>query len=386
MKYKNLFIAMALVGAGAATSADACTGITLKSKDNAVIAARTIDWSGAEMNNMYVIVPRAHTQRSLLPGGEADGLEFTSVFGYVGLAVEDARFVVDGTNEAGLSAGLFYFPAYGKYQPYDPEYKDRSLADFQLVSWILSRFSTIQEVKDAIKDIRIVNIDTRAKTVHWRLVDADGRVAILEIVDGVPQFYDSELGVIANSPGYQWHMTNLNNYVNLMPGTAGPTKMGPITLTAFGSGSGFLGLPGDFTPPSRFVRAAFLKSYSIQQATGYDSAMQAFHILNNFDVPLGVQFPVGKAPNNMPSATQWTIATDLKNRMIYYHTMHNRTLRSIDMDAIDFANVAYQSHPLDTQKRQTIIPVEISDTATTPNQSRSVDEIASKVFQPATFE
>ncbi len=362
------------------SSADACTGIMLKSKDNAIVAARTIDWSGAEMDNMYVVVPRNFSQQSLLPGGATDGMEFVSRYGYVGLAVEEPQFVVDGTNEAGLSAALFYFPKYGQYQPYDSELKNRTIADFQVVSWILSQFSTIDEVKAAIPSVRIANIDSRAGTVHWRIVEPGGRVAILEIVDGVPNIYDSKLGVLTNSPGYPWHMTNLNNYVNLMPGTAGPTEMGPIELSAFGAGSGFLGMPGDFTPPSRFVRAAFLQSYSLQRANGYDAVMQAFHILNNFDVPLGTQFAVGRVPNTMPSATQWTIASDLKNRQIYYHTMYDRTVRRIDMGAIDFATVPYQYHPLDETRQQTVINAPITNTPSAAMQSRTPQEIADKVF------
>ncbi len=342
-----------------AQGADACTGITLKSRDGATIVARTIDWSGAEMNNIYSIVPRGHTQQSLLPDGSMDGLSFISLYGYVGMAVEQPEFVVDGTNEAGLSAALFYFPNYGEYKPYNDADKDISLADFQVVSWILSRFATIDQVKEAINNVRIINVDKSASTVHWRITEPSGRQVVMEIVDGVPHFYENEIGVLTNSPGFQWHMTNLNNYVNLHPGGAGPTDFGPIKLRAFGSGSGFLGLPGDFTPPSRFVRAAFLKTYSLEQPTAYDTMQQAFHILNNFDVPLGVQFAVGKAPNNMPSATQWTVATDLENRIIYYHTMYNRAIRSIDMKSIDFATVPFQYHSLDTSKRQTIIPVQI---------------------------
>ena len=152
----------------------------------------------------------------------------------------------------------------------------------------------------------------------------------------------------------------MNNYVNLIPGTAGPLKIGALTLRAFGAGSGFLGLPGDFTPPSRFVRATFLQTYSIPQNTSYDAVLQAFHILNNFDVPLGTEYPVGRAPVNMPSATQWTIATDMHDMTVYYHTMYNRTLRSIDLKNIDFANIQFQSHPLDATKSETIIPVQIN--------------------------
>ncbi len=344
---------------GLIESADACTGITLQSADGATVVARTIDWSRTEMNNIYTIIPRGHNQQSLLPDGTMNGLSWTALYGYVGMAVEQPEFVVDGTNEQGLSAALFYFPNYGEYQKYNDESADISLADFQVVSWILSRFSTIDQVKEAINNVRIINIDPNASTVHWRITEPSGRQVVMEIVDGIPHFYENEIGVLTNSPGFEWQMTNLNNYVNLQPGTAGPSKLGRITLRAFGSGSGFLGLPGDFTPPSRFVRAAFFKTYAIPQPTGYETVLQSFHILNNFDVPLGVQFAKGIAPNDMPSATQWTVSSDLKNRMIYYHTMYDRTIRSINMNTIDFATVPFQYHPLDTSKQETVIPAKV---------------------------
>lgn len=360
MQNKNFIFSLAvLLTLTSATVADACTGITLKSKDNGIVVARTIEWGESEMENLYVIVPRNHMQQSLLPDGEKDGMAFSSMYGYVGLAVVQPGWVVDGMNEAGLSAALFYFPGYGQYPKYNPENKSKTISDFQLVSWILSRFSTIDQVKEAIDKVDVVSIYPNASTAHWRVTDSTGRQIVIEIIDGKPQIYENKLGVLTNSPEFPWQIKNLNNYVNLMPGTAGPVKMGGITLSAFGAGSGFLGLPGDFTPPSRFVRASFLQTYSIQQETSYDSAMQAFHILNNFDVPLGTEFPVGKAPVNMPSATQWTIATDMKDRIIYYHTMYNRTIRSIDLDKIDFANVGFQFSPLDEKEQQTIIPIQI---------------------------
>lgn len=380
MQTKKIISALALgVSLLAATGADACTGITLKSQDDGVVVARTIDWSGAEMTNMYVIMPRAETQQSLLPDGQTGGMQFISKYGFVGLAVELPQFVVDGTNEAGLSAALFYFPGYGKYKPYDPQLKDSSIADFQLVSWILSNFSTIDEVKSAMQKIRVINIDSRAATVHWRITQRDGKQAILEIVDGVPHFYDSKIGVLTNSPGYPWHITNLNNYINLTSGTLPPQKLGPITLNSFGSGSGFLGLPGDMTPPSRFVRAAFLSAYARPEKTTYETVMQAFHLLNNFDVPIGIQYSIDTVPVNMPSATQWTIATDLQNMIIYYHTMYDRAIHRIDMGKIDFAQVKYQAQLLDPQKTQTIIDAPISDTGNIPSADE-LEQIAAKVF------
>ena len=358
MNKTNFFTTLTLC-LGLINGADACTGITLKSKDGATIVARTIDWSGQEMNNIYTIIPRGHEQQSLLPDGSMGGLAFTALYGYVGMAVEQPEFVVDGTNEAGLSAALFYFPNYGKYSPYNEATKDISLADFQVVSWILSRFSTIDQVKEAINNVRVINVDPTASTVHWRITEPSGRQVVMEIVNGVPNFYENEIGVLTNSPGFEWQTTNLNNYVNLHPGGAGPIPFGPITLRAFGSGSGFRGLPGDFTPPSRFVRAAFLKTYSLPQETAIKTVEQSFHILNNFDVPLGVQFAVGAAPNNMPSATQWTVSTDLANMKIYFHTMYNRNIRMIDMKTIDFSTVPFQYHPMDITKEQPITSVKI---------------------------
>ncbi|MBQ6736754.1 MAG: choloylglycine hydrolase family protein [Alphaproteobacteria bacterium] len=341
-------------------AANACTGITLTADDNSVIAARTVDWSGSKMDNIYVISPRGHTEQSLLPDGTQDGMAFTAKYGFVGLGMQRPEFVVDGTNEAGLNVGLFYFPDFGKYQPYDATYRNKTLADFQVVSWILSQFSTIDEVKNAIDNVRIVNIDPTASTVHWRITEPSGRVVVMEIIDGIPTFYENPIGVIANSPNFDWHMTNLDNYVNLYPGRAGPTQFGPIKLRSLSNGTGLRGLPGDFSSPSRFVRASFLKTYAIPQKTGRDTVMQSFHILNNFDVPFGTSYNIGKATFDMPSATQWTISTDTANHIVYYHTMYNRTLRKIDMNRIDFDTVKFQSHPLDTTESETIIDAPVN--------------------------
>lgn len=344
---------------GATHQSMACTGITLTAKDASTVVARTIDWSGSEMNNIYVVVPRGQKQQSLLPNGTYGGKKFTAKYGFVGLGVQQPEFVVDGTNEMGLSAGLFYFPKYGKYRPYSESLKEKSLADFQVVSWILSQFATIDELKAAIDGVQIINIDPTASTTHWRITEPNGHQVVMEIIDGVATFHENPLGVLANAPDFTWQTTNLNSYVNLYPGTAKPQKFGPITLQSFSGNTGMLGLPGDFSSPSRFVRAAFLKTTAIQQPNGYKTAMQSFHLLNNLDEPFGFDWAQGTATFDMPSATQWTIASDITNRKIYYHTMYDRTIREIDMNKIDFTTVPFQYHPLDKNKQETVIPIKI---------------------------
>ena len=338
---------------------EACTGITLTAKDNSHILARTIEWGGSDLNSQYIIVPHGFKQHSYIPGGELSGMEFTARYGYVGFAVEQKEFVTEGLNETGLSAGLFYFPGYGKYEDYNAAQKTSSVADLQLVSWILGNFSTVDEVKEAIKNIHVIAIDPRASTAHWRIADNTGRQLVLEIVEGKPHFYENKLGVLTNSPGFEWHITNLNNYVNLFPGTAESKSLGNIQLSSFGSGSGFLGIPGDVTPPSRFVRAAFYQTTAVQQNTALATVLQSFQILNNFDIPIGIEFPLGKVPASIPSATQWTSATDVTNRIIYYRTMYNSAIRSFDLKDIDFNKVKYQALPLDQVKQQPITPIKI---------------------------
>lgn len=337
---------------------NACTGITLKSKDGATIAARTIEWAESVMNNMYVVVPRNQELQSFTPSG-MDGVKFKVKHGFVGLAVEQKEFMVEGINEKGLSAGLFYFPNYGKYQPYDTNQKDQCLADFQVVSYVLAECSTVNEVKEALGKVRIINIDPRSSTVHWRFTEPSGRQIVLEIVNEKMHFYENPLGVLTNSPGIEWHWTNLNNYINLTPGNAPEHQFGPLEMKNLGHGSGLLGLPGDFTPPSRFVRAAFFQLTAPQQPSAEESAVQAFHLLNNFDIPTGTEVPSGKASIELPSATQFTVASDTHNRKIYYRTMYNSNIRCIDLKAIDFNHVNYHSTPLDKKKKQPIETITI---------------------------
>jgi choloylglycine hydrolase len=351
-----LILLCLLTGTFFAQRTFACSGITLHTVDNHPVTARTIEWAATPLTTMYVVVPRGQVQQSFLPDGTMAGHQFTAKYGYVGIAVENDAFVMEGINEAGLSAGLFYFPQYGEYQPYDPQKKEQSVSDMQLVAWILSNFSSINSLKAGIEDIRVIATDPRASTVHWRITESSGRQVVLEIVNQQLRFHENPLGVITNSPDFQWHITNLNNYVNLSAGSINHRQVGALHLNAFGGGSGLHGLPGDMTPPSRFIRAAFFQSTAPRLGDEDATVVQAFHLLNNFDIPVGIQFADPREVPNMPSATQVTIASDLSNLRLYYRTMYDASIRCIDLKDINFKRVKFQSAPLDMDKRQ---PIEI---------------------------
>lgn len=334
----------------------ACTGISFKAADGSVVLARSIEWGDSELPSMYVIVPRGMEFVSYTPTGK-NGMKFTAKYGYAGISVVKDEFVAEGLNEAGLSAGLFYFPGYGKYPEYKENLNSRTIADLQFVSWVLSGFSTVEELLKEIDKVRLVAIEGTS-TVHWRVADTTGRQIVIEIVDGRAQVFENTLGVLTNAPGFEWQVTNLNNYVNLYSGGASVKTVDGVMIHPFGAGSGMLGLPGDVTPPSRFVRAFFYKTTAPQQPTGHDCVIQCFHILNNFDIPVGIEHEIGKSPD-IPSATQWTAASDLTGRRLYFRTMYNSNIRCIDLSKIDFSEAEYFSAPLDESKEEPVIMLEV---------------------------
>ncbi len=203
-------LAVTAVGLCVPHTAEACTGITLKSQDGATVLARgTIEWGGSYLNSRYVVVPRGYVQQSYVPGGQKNGLKFTAAYGYVGIAVELEDFVADGLNEAGLAAGLFYFPHYGSYEAYGEGNVRVHWVRFATCTWMLSRFKTVDEVKEALGKVHVVG--PNSPLAYCGRLDE----VVLEIVGGIPHFYENELGT---NSGFEWQMTNLNNYVNLYAG------------------------------------------------------------------------------------------------------------------------------------------------------------------------
>lgn len=341
MKYYKLsIIAAAAVSLLAAARADACTGISLKNRNGEVVMARTIEWSGTDMNSFYVTVPRGYT-----PHGK---------YAFVGVAVEMPQYVMEGINEKGLSAGLFYFPDYGQYESEEQGAGKIAVPDFELVGYILSTCATVEDVKSIIPTLHIHGIDPRSSTVHWRFIEEGGRQIVLEIIDGKFIFYENEVGVLTNSPSFNFHITNLNNYVNLTSGRTPDNNMGRLKMSSFSGGTNLLGLPGDFSSTSRFVRAAFLQNTAPIKENTLDVVAQAFHLLNSFDIPVGAQTNVGTTPADIPSATHVTVVSDLKGRRLYYRTMHCCEIRCIDISRINFKKVGFQCKPLDEVKGEKI--------------------------------
>ena len=169
---------MMLAIVGIVNRADSCTGISLTAADGANIVARTVEWSNGESPSDYLIVPQGYEKQSVLPDGTRNGMKYTAFYGYVGLASED--YVIEGLNEAGLSAGLFYFPKYGSYPKYDASEKDMTISDTEFVAWVLGNFETVEDVIAALSTVNVVATDARAENLHWRVADKYGRQIVIE--------------------------------------------------------------------------------------------------------------------------------------------------------------------------------------------------------------
>ncbi|MGZ8417003.1 MAG: linear amide C-N hydrolase [Methyloceanibacter sp.] len=327
----------------ATTPSFACTGISLKAGDGAAIRGRTLEF-GFPMQSKVLVVPAGQELSGTLPDG-GKGLVYKSRYAFVGANALGLPAILDGINDQGLSVGLFYFPGYAKYAEVTDENKSRAIAPQEFGVWALANFATVDEVREAVKNIVVVPTPApglgspqgAVAGAHFFLQDKSGKSLVVEPVDGTLKLHDAPLGVMTNAPTYDWHMTNLSNYINLSVKDIDRAKVGGVTVPAFGSGSGLLGLPGDFTPPSRFVRAVVYSQSAVPNQTANEAVLAAFHILNQFDIPKGVVMnsAVGEP---IAEITEWTSVADLKNLRWYFRTVADQSIRVVDLkEALDAA-------------------------------------------------
>jgi len=343
-----------------ATNLDACTGIMLKAQDGSTVYGRTNEWGAFDLNSRVAIVPQGHRFVGLTPDGP-DGKRWVAKYGFVALDMMGRDVFNDGMNDTGLTAGLFYHPGFAGYAKYDPAKASDTISAQDMVAYILSQFATIAQVKSALPKVRVVPVKEKAinKPVeaHWMVTEPSGKSIVIEYKDGRPRIFDNPLGVITNAPTFDWHMTNLRNYVNLSAVALPSKKIADLDLSPLGAGSGMIGLPGDFTPPSRFVRAVAWSQSHRPLPNSDEAVYEMFRILDNFNLPLGAAEGSDSATDKlkgMRSSTIWTCAWDLANRKLYFHTQHNRRVRRVRLDKLDFSKPGIRHLPMDKKKAQDI--------------------------------
>lgn len=321
------------------TTGFACTAFHLGSQDGARLYCRSLEF-GFPLESELLIVPRATRFKATTPSG---GMSWQVKYGYVGMNQSFLPTLVsDGMNEKGLVVGCLYLPGFAEYQPPDAKRASKSLHPADLASFLLGTCASVAEARSAIGSVLVMNAPLPGTTfilpLHFIVSDASGACIAVEYIAGRLNVHDNPVGVLTNAPSFDWHLTNLSNYINLTAMNAEPLKFGTFQTKPFGQGSGMLGLPGDLTPPSRFVRAALFAKYAEPPNSALDAVRLGFHVLNTFDISPGLVRSQSSAPTPLGKPelerTEWVIVHDQTNLRTYF-----RSFESLQVQSVEFANL-----------------------------------------------
>ncbi|CAN5241546.1 choloylglycine hydrolase family protein [soil metagenome] len=323
-----------------AQPANSCTDFLVSTTDGTKIIGRSMEW-GLDLKSNISKYPRGQACSSTTPSGKP-ALAWKSKYGYLALDANNMPLAIDGMNEKGLSVGMLWLPG-TIYQDVANASPDQVMNLLDLDHWLLGSFSTVAEVKEAIAKVKVWAPQMAEwggnPTAHLAIHDASGASAVIEFIDGQQKIYDNAASVLTNAPTFDWHKTNLNNYVNLSASNAEPIHLRNTVLAPPGQGGGFLGIPGDWTPPSRFVRTSAMLAFAKPVANAKAGVNLTLHLLNAVDIPLGDVRPADKEIDHS-DYTQWIVVKDMTNSVFYFRSYDNLNLRKIDMKKLDFSSTA----------------------------------------------
>lgn len=335
-------VTTALIAMPVAT-ANACTSVLLPAKDGGYVYGRTLEF-GLQLGSQIIVVPRGVAMTGTGPEGNIGqgGLAWTTKYAATGTNALGLTMILDGVNERGLSGGLFNFPGYADFQTVPPGKGSQSIASFEILTWILTNFATVDEVKAALPTIYVSAVKVKAFSdmvppIHVSVHDASGRSLVIEYTDGgTLHMYDNPAHVLTNAPDFPFQLKNLSQYQYVTPNVLPPLKVGNVELSAASSGDGMNGLPGGFIAPARFVRAFFAQASAPTLATSAETVGLSFHIMNAFDLPpgsIGTSASAGGEGGGVSGyeTTEWIAASDMKNLRYYVRTYENSNIRMIDL-------------------------------------------------------
>ncbi|MCI3145049.1 choloylglycine hydrolase [Bacillus cereus] len=279
-----------------------------------------------DFNQEVIIVPRSYRWNNIT--GEI--IETKQAVIGMGINYQERVILADGVHEAGMTCATLYFPGFATYNESIDDNKT-NLAPFDFVAWSLTQFNSIKELRKSVDSISFLDVPLPilglTPPLHWIIADKWGECIVLEPTTEGLKVYDNPLGVMTNSPEFNWHLQNLRQYIGLRSQPYESTQWGDLSLSAFGQGSGSIGLPGDFTPPSRFVRAAYGKQ-NIQDIHNEEEGVSAiFHILSNCELPKGGVITEEGTLDN----TIYTSAMCMESGIYYYHTYDCRQIIAIHL-------------------------------------------------------
>lgn len=249
----------------------------------------------------------------------------------------------DAVNEKGLGMAGLNFAASARYS--EPEDGKQNVAQFEFIPWVLSQFASLGQARSAIEKINLVGTtyDSRypAAKMHWIIADKSGAITV-EPTEGGLKIYDNAPGVLTNEPPFDMQLFNLNNYMRLSPKQPENSFSDALDLGTYSRGMGGLGLPGDLSSMSRFVRAAFTKLNSLSGSGEAESVGQFFHILGSVEQVRGCC----EVAQDKYEITIYTSCFNADKGVYYYTTYNNRRITAVDMHRENLDSDSLARYPM----------------------------------------
>ncbi len=294
-----------------------CTAISFKADNH--YFGRNLDLEFC-YNERVTITPRNYTFKFR----KTDAIN--SHYAIIGVSTVEENYPLyyDATNEKGLSIAGLNFPENAFYGETDDT--KINIAPFELIPYILSQCKTVEETKALLKKINLAEIhfskEFRLSPLHWIIADKTQSITLESVKEGM-KVYDNPVGVLTNNPGFDMQMFNLNNYMSLSKEAPKNSFSDKLNLKIYSRGMGAMGLPGDLSSQSRFVKAVFTKYNSVKE----NSLTQFFHILHSVEQQKGCVL----ADNNKYEYTMYTSCCNTDKGIYYYTTYENHSITAVDM-------------------------------------------------------
>ena len=318
-----------------------CTAITYRTKDH--YFGRNLDLEYGYQESVTV-TPRNYPFRFR----KVHALEHH--YAMIGMAtvVDGYPLYYEATNEMGLSMAGLNFPRNARYLP-EKEGMD-NVAPFEAIPWILGQCASIEEAAQKLDTMRLADIPFSAELplspLHWIISDRYRSIVVEPMAEGI-KVYDDPIGILTNEPPFDFHLYHLSNFMNVSIDQATDRFSKRFPMKPYSNGMGAIGLPGDFSSASRFVRAAFVKLNAVSGDTEEESVCQFFHILSSVAMPRGC---VRMRPDEY-EITRYSCCCNT-DRGIYYHTTYeNSQITAVDMHLEDLDRTTPITYPLVDQPK-----------------------------------
>ncbi len=316
-----------------------CTAATYKTKD--FYFGRTLDYEfsyGEEITVTPRSFPLVFREKGVV----------ASHYAIIGMAhvLDDYPLYYDAINEKGLCMAGLNFVGNACYNSKTQADKD-NIAQFEFIPWVLCRCATVKEARTLLSNLNLLDTPYNdmlpASQLHWIISDRSESITVESVKDGL-KVHDNPVGVLTNNPPFDVQMFTLNNYMNLTTKSTTNSFAKELNLKAYSRGMGAIGLPGDLSSNSRFVRVAFTKMNSVSGDSEAESVSQFFHILGSVDQQRGCcELDEGKF-----EITIYTSCCNADKGIYYYTTYNNHQITAVDMNKEDLDSNRLIRYPLIT--------------------------------------